>query len=87
MNVHAVDKPLNYFSNDYTTYYPLLPPGPPRSCLFYSNPGKVVHCWAGAQPRHPQGEADGPRKILGRWDRTGLRWVQSQIIGDNWVNY
>ena len=28
MNVHAVDKPLNYFSNDYTTYYPLIPPGP-----------------------------------------------------------
>ena len=37
MNVHAVDKPLNYFSNDYTTYYPLIPPG-----QVVLNPGGAV---------------------------------------------
>ena len=87
MNVHAVDKSLNYLSNDYTTYYPLIPPGPLAYVFFIRIQVRLSIAGRGRRPRHPQGEAGGPRKILGRWDRTGLRWVQSQIIGANWVNY
>ena len=81
MNVHAVDKPLNYISNDYTTYYPLIPPGPPRSCLIYSNPGKVVHCWAGAEASPSTGRGRWSSQNLGT---LGQNWSQVGAVPDNW---